>query len=345
MSCSGRFGLPFIKLLSRYPELEGKLGDLHGRPVERRIDLDRAYEQVTKWIEITGDPDLGLHAAQWTCLGGSGPLDYALHSAQSLRESIAVARRYARLYSDALDLNVTLSGDRAVLQIESKLAWPRAVADFALAAFYRNHLRPHLDAASELECSFSYPQPDSIAAYENAFGRAKLSFSQPIDGFSFDARRLDRSLASADPLLHAVHCEHLEGLYTSLPDPITTSLRVRQLIAAELRHGRPSSLSVARKLHMSRRTLVRRLEAEGTSFTDQLEELRRQLALRFVTMRTLPLGEITALLGFSHVQGFHRAFKRWTGQTPLRYRENVETEPAPQQDVLPRELGLRGSSA
>ena len=63
-------------------------------------------------------------------------------------------------------------------------------------------------------------------------------------------------------------------------------------------------------------------EATGTtSFTEQLDELRRQLALRFVATPKLPLTEITDLLGFSHVQGFHRAFKRWTGQTPIQYRD------------------------
>jgi AraC-like DNA-binding protein len=283
--------------------------------------LERAHEQVVNWVAVTGDVDLGLRAGQLTCLGGGGPLDYALHSAQSLRDSISVAQRYGRLYSDALEVSVAVDLDRAPLQLDSKLPWPRPIADFALSMWYRNHLRPHLDPEAEIECSFSYEQPESTAMHERIFGKAKLTFAAGFDGFSFEIRRLDRTLASADPLLHAVHCEHLEALYTSLPEPVTISLRVRQLLAAELRHGRPSSVTVAHKLHMSRRTLVRRLEAEGTSFTDQLEELRRQLALRFVSMRTLPLGEITALLGFSHVQGFHRAFKRWTGKTPLRYRE------------------------
>jgi AraC-like DNA-binding protein len=326
MSCSGRFVSPFVKVLARYPVLEGKLERLNSRPYDRRVDLEQAHEQVLGWVALTGDPDLGLRAGQVTCIGGGGPLDYALHSAQSLRESVSVAHRYGRLYSDALDVNVSIKDDSATLQLESKLPWPRPIADFAMCTWYRNHLRPHLDPAADIECSFSYAQPDSVALHQKIFGKAKLTFGASFDGFSFEIRRLDRSLASSDPLLHAVHCEHLEALYTSLPEPLTISLRVRQLIAAELRHGRPSSVSVARKLHMSRRTLVRRLEAEGTSFTDQLEELRRQLALRFVSMRTLPLGEITALLGFSHVQGFHRAFKRWTGKTPLRYRETADTD-------------------
>jgi AraC-like DNA-binding protein len=326
MSCTGRFVRPFVLVLARYPVLQDKLERLSTRPCDRRVHLEQAHEQVCGWVALTGDPDLGLRAGQMTCIGGGGPLDFALHSSQSLRDSVSVAQRYGRLYSDALDVSLTIADERAIVRLESKLPWPRPVADFAICTWYRNHLQPHLDAASDIECSFSYEQPDSIELHQQIFGDAKLSFGAGFDGFSFELRRLDRTLASSDPLLHAVHCEHLEALYPSLPEPLTISVRVRQLIAAELRHGRPSSVSVARKLHMSRRTLVRRLESEGTSFTDQLEELRRQLALRFVAMRTLPLGEITALLGFSHVQGFHRAFKRWTGKTPLHYRETADTD-------------------
>lgn len=324
MSCSGRFVAPFLKTVAGRPGGSATLECLDGRESDRRVNVQQALDQIEQWVESIGDPDLGLRAGQQTCLGSGGPLDYALHSAQTLRDSIIIAQRYSRLYSDAIEIQLQIDEDRAVLQLETKLPWPRAVADFVLSAWYRIHLKPHLDRSDDLLCSFAYERPESTALHTEIFNGVGVNFSAGYDGFSFDVRALDRPLASSEPLLHAVHCEHLETQYTRLPDPLTITLRVRQLIAAELRHGRPSSVIIARKLHMSRRTLVRRLEAEGTSFTLELEELRRQLALRFVTMRALPIVEITNLLGFSHVQGFHRAFKRWTGQTPLHYRASAE---------------------
>jgi AraC-like DNA-binding protein len=74
----------------------------------------------------------------------------------------------------------------------------------------------------------------------------------------------------------------------------------------------------APRLHMSPRTLHRRLEEEGTSFRQVLTEVRRELAARHLSERRLAIGEIAFLLGFSEPSAFHRAFKRWTGHGPLR---------------------------
>src|SRR5262249_45022223 len=80
---------------------------------------------------------------------------------------------------------------------------------------------------------------------------------------------------------------------------------------------------VARALRMSRRTMSRRLEQEGTSFAEELDNARRELAIAYVHEAETPLKEVAFRLGFSHAESFHRAFKRWTGETPLAYRRRV----------------------
>jgi AraC-like DNA-binding protein len=102
--------------------------------------------------------------------------------------------------------------------------------------------------------------------------------------------------------------------------------RVRSAIAAELAGGNPTVAYVARRLHMSPRTLERRLERESTTFSAVLEDLRKQLAFRYVGSASLELTEIAFLLGFSQTTAFHRAFKRWTGDTPLKYRDAQRRE-------------------
>jgi YesN/AraC family two-component response regulator len=100
----------------------------------------------------------------------------------------------------------------------------------------------------------------------------------------------------------------------------TTTERLRRLVKEELCGGNPTLEHLAARLHMSARTLHRRLGEEGTSFRRVVKELRRELAERHLRERRLAIGEIGFLLGFSEVSAFHRAFKRWTGWPPFAYR-------------------------
>jgi AraC-like DNA-binding protein len=326
MSCTGRFIRPFVRVLAGRVEPHAlNLERVTALDADRRVKLQDAYRTVSYWVERTGDSDLGLKAGEQMCLGSGGVLEYAMHSARSVREAVSVAQRYIRLFSDALEPKLQIEGNQALLRIDNRVEWPRAIADFTMSSWYNVHVRVQLAEAPLVEVWFAHEAPADTSEYERVFARARLRFGAPCYGFAFDAELADRPLASSDTVLHAVHCEHLEVLHAGLPAPQNLAMRVRELVAGELRHGRPTAVGVARKLHMSRRTLVRKLDAEGTSFTAQLDELRRQLALRFVATPKLPLNEITDLLGFSHVQGFHRAFKRWTGQTPIQYRETAQS--------------------
>jgi YesN/AraC family two-component response regulator len=100
----------------------------------------------------------------------------------------------------------------------------------------------------------------------------------------------------------------------------STSQRLRRLLEEELPDGTPTLRHLAHRLHMSPRTLHRRLGEEGTGFRRVLAQLRRELAARHLSEARLALGEIGFLLGFSEVSAFHRAFRRWTGWPPLAYR-------------------------
>jgi AraC-like DNA-binding protein len=321
MSCSGRIVRPFLSVLERYPGLAEELELARSRPFEPRIAIESVQELVERWVRATSDPDLGLRAGQATCIGTGGALDYALHTARTLHASILLAQRFAKLYSDDLEITIVRDGERASIQLGSQHSRPRALTDFVLATWYRNHLRPHLGSTEELECFFNYSTPMSVDVHSTVFGKAKLTFGAAFDGFSFDAGALDRVLESGDSSLHDVHCEQLALLDSPDAQQESFSMRVRRVIAAELQHGRPTSISVARRLRMSRRTLVRRLANEGTRFSTLLDDLRRQLALHLVAKGRSSLYDMAKALGFSHVQAFHRSFKRWTGSTPCRYRE------------------------
>ena len=96
--------------------------------------------------------------------------------------------------------------------------------------------------------------------------------------------------------------------------------KVENAISSLLPHGRVLVEDVARRLGMSERTLARKLLDEGLNFTEILQQLRRDLAIRYLDDRKLHISKIAWLVGFHEVSAFTHAFKRWTGKTPREMR-------------------------
>ena len=82
----------------------------------------------------------------------------------------------------------------------------------------------------------------------------------------------------------------------------------------------PTLSQVAARLFLSTRTLRRRLEDAQTSYQEIVGETRRDLAVGYLTHTSLSTGAIAEVLGYSDTANFRQAFKRWTGESPQRYR-------------------------
>jgi AraC-like DNA-binding protein len=320
-SCSGRFLQLFAQFLSDCPGYDPEsLRQLRAVDPASRIPMRTANELALDQVQKTGERDLGLKVASIVPLGGPGAVDYAMHTAATLRDATDVGGRYGRLFSDVFTMSVEARGSRAIIRVEHSEPVARVVSDFAMSVWFTNHARAALRDAPGVEVWFSHPRPEKTAEYERAFAPHALRFSAPCTGLSIQREYLDAPLPGADPALHLLLCEHAAVLLTQLSSRLPVTGRVRELMMKELTHGSPTIVTIARDLRMSARTLSRRLEHEGTNFSELLDGLRLELALRYVGGHDIALGEVAFRLGFSHVEAFYRAFRRWTGQTPLTYR-------------------------
>ncbi len=319
---SARFVAPFAELLSAYDCYPpGFLAPLNEIDPTARLSAAVANDFVVQQVRRTGDADLGLKAGRAMSLGRAGVLDYAIHSAATVRKGIEVASRYARLYSDLLHVHYEVAEhDRVTVRVDVGGAAPKPVSHFAMSTWFRNHIRDQVRDASGLECWFEHAAPRDTTEYERTFAPGTLRFRASCYGFSFSREFLDAPLPGADPTLHAALTEYAAIALGQLSDHSYTS-RVREIAGRDLLVGVPSVFSVARQLRMSARTLGRRLEREGTTFSALLDGLRHESALRYVGSHAMPLTEVAFRLGFAHVEALHRAFKRWTGQTPGTYRQ------------------------
>ena len=314
---------PFLKVFGRDPRFSKELLDpLWAMDPDDRMPIAVALELMRGGIELIGDPNIGLKAAAEVERGDYGVLEYVARSAPTVGAATEVLGRYLALVNDALRFSVDVQGDRAIIRFESTIVLPRPSADFQSGSFFwatQLLLDPEA-AAAPVEVWFEHAQPDDVSEYAKIFGQNKLMFGMPNNGFSFAAELLARPLPSADDKLHALIRKHADALVAELPRAQSFTQRVRELLLKELEGGNPSAVRIASALHMSGRTLTRRLEDEGTTFKDLLDDLRKSLSLRYVGSTDLGLSEIAFLLGFSQSAAFHRAFKRWTAQTPLEYR-------------------------
>jgi AraC-like DNA-binding protein len=100
-------------------------------------------------------------------------------------------------------------------------------------------------------------------------------------------------------------------------------------------------VDVARRCGVSERTLRRHLSAEGTSYAELLDETRRELATEWLTAGERTIASIATTLGFAHVSSFYKAFRRWTGCTPVEYRRGVVPRTEPPRYTEPPESAVR----
>jgi AraC-like DNA-binding protein len=195
------------------------------------------------------------------------------------------------------------------------------VEDFQICSFLWVHARLWpVEVAEDIDVWFMHDEPTSREEYTLTLGKARVHFLAPFTGFSFDARHLKSALPSSDSRLHHVIRMHADVLLADLPERKTMAMRVREVLLKHMANGELESKIVAKRLHMSTRTLVRRLSVENTTFTSVLDDVRRDLALRHVAKGDMGFVDIALLTGFSDVPSFYRAFRRWTGMTPLEYR-------------------------
>ena len=324
LSYSAGFVRPFVHLLTGYAKVSPRsLEGVRTLTHDQRVSIGDAHASVDYWVSRSGDVDLGLKAGRLSCLGWGGSLEFAMRSAPTVRAATELAARYARLFSDTLRPTLEIEGNRALIRLDNAGEWPRAITDFTLSAWFVHHVRSQLGEAPWLQCWLTHDAPRDTSLYEQTFAPAKIRFNAPCNGFAFDVDFAEAPLASADPTLHALQTAHLQIVHAAVGQARQLTPTVRAMVAKQLPVTRPTAAEIARELRMSRRTLARKLEQEGTTFVAEVAGVRRELALGYVTRRDLPFAQIAALLGFSNVQAFHRAFKRGTGHTPGQYRASA----------------------
>jgi len=288
---------------------------------DARVPHRAAAELWALATEQTGVPTFGLRVVEAMDLGTFDVQIYAFISSPTLGEGLERLQRFHRLNHDAALLSIRRTSTEAICRhrLPGGHVLPPAAAQFVLGTMVRA-AREATDGRVEIrEIRFEHSQPDDVSDYDRVLA-APIRFGCDANEVVLPLHALDLPLLKADPGLVAVLDRHGQALLDALPRVDSLADRVRTLLMKELQGGNPAAETIAEHLHMSVRTLARRLAEEDTSHKALLDELRSDLARRYLSDAGLAISEVAFLLGFSEPSAFHRAFKRWTGQTPRQFR-------------------------
>ena len=288
---------------------------------DARVGYDVAAAVGERALALTGDENFGLHLAQDV----RDPRQFdagllLLMASPTVRVALERMVRHQRLWGDGD--RATLVGVPGGLVVRYMLrgttgAYARhadecAMAEIALGirVLAGQDLRPRA-------VRFRHPAPRSIEEHRSLFG-CPLAFRSAHTEIELDDAICDTPMPQANTAFFAIFEEQVARALARLPRVAGASEGVRAAVRAALASGGCTVAGTARGLGVSTRTMQRRLEAEGTSFAAVVDALRHELARTYLD-RQVAIPEIAVLLGYADATAFHRAFRRWTGSTPLRY--------------------------
>lgn len=166
---------------------------------------------------------------------------------------------------------------------------------------------------------FPFARPVHVDEYRRVF-RGTLRFDADRAAMRFRSEWLSRPVPGADPARRrALESEASRGGQGDILERVVRSLRTLMIV------GRHSGDDVADMLALHRRTLNRRLKAEGTSFQEVLDEVRFEVARQLLSDAEIPMDDIAMTLGYSGLSAFQRTFRRWSGVTPGKWRRDARS--------------------
>ncbi len=293
---------------------------------DRMLASERMLTLFDAAADELGDDAFGLHLGETYDFGAIGALSYAVLNAPSVGTALQNFERYARTHWEGSRLGCEVEGHEARLVHDVGLPGRERARHYAEGAvvFGIRIVRRLIGVDwSPRQVLLGHPRPARTAEHARVIG-VPIRFDAPVSAaLVFDAEVLERAVPDADRRLLPIVQRHLEERLAATTADGGWLAAVRETIALRVCDGPPSIEAVAERHALSVRTLQRRLGEHGLVFKGLVDEVRRELALRYLADAKSDLTEIAFLVGYSELSAFDRAFRRWTGSTPKQHQKQM----------------------
>jgi AraC-like DNA-binding protein len=333
---------PFLALVKKHGyDISATVSRLGLTPAQlenpdTRVSQQLVAELLSEAIAFSGERDIGLIAARSVDSAHLGVSEYIARTRPTLGAAIEITNRYLPLLCDGAGHSLERQGSVVIgrLWFDPELVIHEAAYEFAIASgvLWARRITGVADRAP-LSVHFMHARPASTARHDKLF-RCPVHFGAESTQVVMSADALELRMPGAEPALGELLERQAAAMLERLPRSDDVASRVRALLGSDLDLRGANAPRIARRLGMSVRSLSRRLDEQATSLRDVLDQVRKHAALRELTHDARPIAEIADRLGFASTQSFHRAFKRWTGNTADAVRRQARELPIPRSAQL-----------
>jgi len=300
-------------------------------PTRRRIENDvlvpaAEHMAVARTIFQDRRETLGIDLAQALPLEPTGLWGFLLRSSATYGAMLRRAERFMRMVNRFQEFALEDRGDQVALVSPHPDPSPYPRREQVVCV----HLAHWITWGRQLtghplpvcEARFRWPGPDDPSVFESFFG-GPVQFGAEEDALLLDHRLLELTLPESAPELVQKFEKYAAAIIQKMQPELNFADSVRTALAEGILNGHAKQGDIARQLGITVRTLNRHLADTGSSFLQIRDELLRERAEALLREGHLPIAEVSYLVGYAEPSTFHRAFRRWTGQTPSQWRAHT----------------------
>jgi AraC-like DNA-binding protein len=276
------------------------------------------YQQIS---DLIPDPAFGFSIGTNYNIGQLGKWVMAVNCCTTAIEAFQTAFALIDLAPAYFQYILEAKGDIAVFRFREIMdfgSYRRFLHEAHVAGVYYVCCEIMRERFQLIEARFAYPKPDYVDKYKKIFN-CPIVFDAEETQAIFNSNYLKKKLPCSNELTKNLYEKECRQVLRNLDLFTTTAGRVRHALLSN-NNGFTNMTKLALNLNMSSQTMRRRLAAEGVDYKSLLRQVRENKACDLLTSSNLTMEEIADSLGYSDVANFYRAFKSWTGQTPMSFR-------------------------
>jgi AraC-like DNA-binding protein len=307
-------------------DLGVKPGELHSP--DTLVSLEQLLSACRIAMKLSRDPALPFRIGSSIHVSTYGMFGYAILCGTDFRRTFEFCVRYHVLAAPLVGISYVERDGMCCWTIDPILH--RLIDERLYRFIVEMQIGVHISLQRDImgpaftphEIRLTYSHCEDFRLTEDLLG-CEILFNQPANQLAFDAKWLDGPANLGNRTTYAA--------VVAICDELLTDLKYRSGVAGQVRAyllqdiaSRPTLAAIAERVGSTTRTLRRQLDHQGTSFRELLDELRSQVAIKYLRDTVMTSEDIAVSLGFSDAANFRHAFRRWTGKTPSEFRRRAD---------------------